>query len=753
MNENVIPVFILNELVILPNQDIKIDLINESTKKVIKESSKKYSDNILVIAPKNPLESSPSIDDFPNVGVIAKIKSKIELSDNKMRIVIRGKKRVNIDKYYQNKKTGVVKCSYSEVDLPEFDQIKETAVKRKLISLTEEYIDSDNSISNSIKVKLNENTDISQLTDIITSFMPLPFNKKIEYMETINPITRANNLINDLFAEININNIDKELDEKLQENLENSQREFILKEKLKEINNELGNDKDEEIERLNELVNNLDISKTSKNKLLNEIKKYASSSEYSPETALLKNYIDTLINLPWHKKTKENKDPKKIMNLLNSSHYGLDEVKERICEYVALKNNSKDLSSPIICLVGPPGVGKTSIAMSIAKSLNREFYKMSVGGLNDSTELVGSRKTYLGASPGKIMQAIIKCDAKNPLILIDEVDKMVRDYKGDPAATLLEILDETQNKYFVDNYIEEPFDLSEVLFVLTANEIDEIPLTLLDRLEIISINSYTLEEKIDIAKNYLIKNILKDYNINIKIANDTIEYLVNNYTKEPGVRELKKLLEKLIRKVCVYEQNSKSITTTHIKKYLGKEISSFVPDIKDYGIVNTVAYSVYGGQISHVEVSKHKGSGKINITGNLGKVLTESVQVVCSYLASEYGIDLNQNDIHIHFINGAQKKDGPSAGLSIATAILSLFKKKIIKKDIAFTGELSLKGSVMPVGAIKEKVTACATSGIKKIYIPKENEEDIKDISKTILNKIEIKLISNYNEVYKEIFK
>ena len=748
-----IPVFILNELVILPNQEIKIDLSNDVSKKVIKDASKNNSSKVLVIAPKNSLETSPSLEDFPSVGVIAKVKSKVELSNGNMRIILRGQKRVRIAKYFQNRETSVLKCTYEVIELPLFDTSKETAIKRKLISLVDEYIKNNKSVSNSVLNSLKEDSDLNHLTDVIASFMPFKFTKKLAYMECINPLNRATSLINDLSEEINISNIDKELDEKLQENLEQGQREYILKEKLREINLELGNTKDEEINNLVNDVNSLSIDISTRNKLLSEIKKYEASSEYSPESALLKNYLDTVINLPWNKTSIENDDVKDISHKLNESHYGLKEIKDRIVEYIVLKKNNQNLKSPIICLVGAPGVGKTSIAMSIADALNRKFYKMSVGGLNDSTELIGSRKTYLGAAPGKIMQAIIKCNAKNPLILIDEVDKMVRDFKGDPAATLLEILDESQNKFFVDNYIEEPFDLSEVMFILTANDIEKIPVTLLDRMEIINIVSYSIYEKIDIARNYLLKAIFDEYNVNLKVSKEVVEYIVTNYTKEPGVRELKRILEKLVRKIFVYEKDTKSITITLANKYLGKEITNYLPKIRDYGIANTLAYTTLGGQISHVEVSKYKGTGKLSITGNTGDILKESAKVVRSYLASEYEIDAQEYDIHIHFMSASQKKDGPSAGVSIAVAMLSLFQKRVIAGENAFTGEITLKGDILPVGGLKEKLTAAASEGIKTIFIPKANEMDLINIPEHVFDQMAVKLVSNFSEIYDVLFR
>ena len=750
---NYIPVFILNELVILPNQEIKIDLNNEGSKKIIKAAGKNDVNKVLVIAPKNSLETAPSIDDLPKVGVIASVKSKLELSNGNLRIVLRGIMRVKIDKYYQNKDTKVLKCSTEVVELPAFDQAKEIAIRRKLISLTEEYISLNKNVSNSILKSIQDSNDINVITDVITSFMPFKFTRKLEYMECINPLTRASNLINDLQEEINISNIDKELDERLQEHLEHGQREYILKEKLKEINNELGNDKDDEIVELENKVNSLKINKRTKDKLLHEIKKYNSCSEYSPESAVIRNYLDTVVNLPWNKSSKENNDVKEIAKALNEKHYGLLEVKDRIIEYISLKEQASDISSPIICLVGPPGVGKTSIAMSIASSLNREFYKISVGGLNDSTELIGSRRTYLGAAPGKIMQAIIKSKVNNPLILIDEVDKMVKDYKGDPASTMLEILDESQNKFFVDNYIEEPFDISGAMFILTANEIENIPATLLDRLEVINLGSYSIYEKIDIARNYILKNIYEAYNCNFKASKEVIEYIVTHYTKEPGVRELKRILEKLVRKICVYEKDCKSITINLACKYLGNEVINYLPKVRDYGISNVLAYTMMGGQITHVEVAKYKGSGKLTITGNSGDILKESARVVLTYLTSEYEIESQNFDVHVHFINAAQKKDGPSAGVSIAVAMLSLFQKRVIDGDIAFTGEITLKGDIMPIGGLKDKLIAAAAVGIKSVFIPKANELDLADVPVTIFDQMAVNLVSNFSEIYDVLFR
>ena len=750
---NLLPVFILNELVILPNQEIKIDLSNEHSKKIIKLSCKNNENKILVIAPKNSLESDPSIEDLPKVGVIAVIKSKVELPNNNLRVILKGENRVSIQKYFQNKNTNILKCMVDVIDLPVFSKAKETATIRKLTQLLKEYINLNKNVSNSILKNVDEEKNLDYLTDIIASFLPFSFSKKLSYMQSINPLNRANDLINDLNEEINICNIDRELDEHLQENIENGQREYILKEKLKEINKELGNTKESEISLLREKLTKLEIDEKTRYKLNNEINKYALCSDYSPESSVIKNYLDTILNLPWNKSCEVCLNTSKVSTILNESHYGLKEVKNRIIEYVYLLKKNPNLSSPIICLLGMPGVGKTSIASSIAKALNRPFYKISVGGLNDSTELIGSRKTYLGACPGKIMQAIIKCKVNNPVILIDEVDKMVKDYKGDPASTLLEILDDVQNKYFIDNYIEEPFDLSKVMFILTANNEESIPLTLLDRLEIIKMDGYLVSQKIDIAKNYLVKNILKEYNSDLKVSKEVLEYVILNYTKEPGVRELKRVLDRLIRKVMVYEKDVKNITILHVNKYLENKEYNYLPEVSSCGIVNSLAYTTMGGRLSHIEVTKYKGTGKIIITGGAQEVLKESVQVVISYLISNYNTDLKTQDIHIHFMETALKKDGPSAGVSIAVAILSLINKKKIPSSIAFTGELSLKGDILPIGGLKEKITSAVEMGINKIYVPSANSGEVQNLMSEILDNIEIIMVNNFSQIYDGLFK
>ena len=535
-----VPVIILKKLVILPNQEIKLELNNKISSQTIKEATLNYKGEILVIAPTDSKEEDPDVDDLPKVGVIAKIKSKLVV-DNGIQVKLRGLKRVAVNKFYNT----VDDILYSEVmyiDLPSLIPEEERAILRKLIDVLKEYISTSNSASNDILSYVTNTLDLNKVTDAIASYLPFDINKKLEYMQNINPIKRAKSLIKDMNEEIKVLKLDEELDDTLNENLVNDQRTFVLKEKLKIIKQELGEVslQEEETKKFRDTLKKLKIDKKIKEKITHEISKYEVMNESSPEISILHNYIDTILNLPWNKSTKENANFNNVLKLLDETHYGLEKIKERISEYVAVKNINSNIKSPIICLVGPPGVGKTSIAMSIAKSLNRNFYKISVGGLNDSTELIGSRRTYLAASPGKIIQGISKCGSNNPVILIDEVDKMVKDYKGDPASTLLEILDPVQNKYFTDNYLEEPFDLSKVLFILTANYIGDIPATLIDRVEVIELNSYTLFEKKDIAKKYLLPRIFKDHIIvddKMRFSEELLYFIINNYTNEAGVRE------------------------------------------------------------------------------------------------------------------------------------------------------------------------------------------------------------------------
>ena len=751
-----IPVILLKNLVILPNQEIKLELNNVISGKAINDASSNFKSEILVVAPMDVLEEEPSVDDLPKVGVIAKIKNKID-NDGVIEIKLRGLKRVAVNKYYQEKNNDVLYSEVMYIDLPSLVEEEENAILKKLVDTLKKYINISKGISNDILNFVSNNKDLNKITDAITSFLPFNISKKLEYMQEINPIKRAKALIKDMNEEIKGIEIDNELEEKIDESLQNDQRKFILKEKMKVLKQELGEDswKKEEVLEYRKVLDKLKIDKKTKDHFSHEIDKYEIMSDDALEVSVMHNYLDWVLHLPWNKTRKENANFDEVYKELNKSHFGMDEIKTRISEYVAIKNLNRNIQSPIICLVGPPGVGKTTIAMSIAKALNRDFYKISVGGLNDSTELVGSRRTYLASAPGKIIQGLNKCGSNNPLMLIDEVDKMVKDYKGDPASTLLEILDPNQNKIFTDNYIEEPFDLSGVLFILTANNVSDIPKPILDRVELIELHSYTVFEKKDIAKNYMLPNILLDnmvYDNKLKFSDELLYFIINNYTEESGVRDLERVLSSLARKITI--NNVKVLNEERVVRLLGnpKYTSNLVME-EENGVVNTLAVSNSGGTLSKIEVVTCKGNDKLTITGNAGNILKESISVVLTMLKLKYKYSFHNEDIHVHFLDASSKKDGPSAGIALSVALCSLKENKKVPSDVAFTGEVSLNGSILKIGGLKEKLIAAYNKNIKVVYMPKSNSEDLENVPKLILDNMEVIPVSNFNEVYTKLFK
>ena len=751
-----IPVILLKNLVILPNQEIKLELNNVISGKAINDASSNFKSEILVVAPMDLLEEEPSVDDLPKVGVIAKIKNKID-NDGVIEIKLRGLKRVAVNKYYQEKNNEVLYSEVMYIDLPALVEDEENAILKKLVDTLKKYINISKGISNDILNFVSNNKDLNKITDAITSFLPFNIGKKLEYMQEINPIKRAKALIKDMNEEIKGIEIDNELEEKIDESLQNDQRKFILKEKMKVLKQELGEDswKKEEVIEYRKVLDKLKIDKKIKDHFSHEIDKYEIMSDDALEVSVMHNYLDWVLHLPWNKTRKENANFDEVYKELNKSHFGMDEIKTRISEYVAIKNLNRNIQSPIICLVGPPGVGKTTIAMSIAKALNRDFCKISVGGLNDSTELVGSRRTYLASAPGKIIQGLNKCGSNNPLILIDEVDKMVKDYKGDPASTLLEILDPNQNKIFTDNYIEEPFDLSGVLFILTANNVSDIPKPILDRVELIELHSYTVFEKKDIAKNYMLPNILLDnmvYDNKLKFSDELLYFIINNYTEEAGVRDLERVLSSLARKITI--NNVKVLNEERVVRLLGnpKYTSNLVME-EENGVVNTLAVSNSGGTLSKIEVVTCKGNDKLTITGNAGNILKESISVVLTMLKLKYKYSFHNEDIHVHFLDASSKKDGPSAGIALSVALCSLKENKKVPSDVAFTGEVSLNGSILKIGGLKEKLIAAYNKNIKVVYMPKSNSENLENVPKLILDNMEVIPVSNFNEVYTKLFK
>ena len=768
---NYLPVMLLKGFVIFPNQEVKLELNNSISEKVIELSKKHHNGHFLVVCPKNTLEETPEISDLPIVGVVAHIKSKIELPNGNIRVVITGLNRVNVNNYNNfDDDEDILMSDVSLLESTSEDVVEETAIKRKLVDLLKQYVNENPTISNSILNNLKNNYDLDSITDLITSFLPFSLDKKILYMEEVSALKRANALIYDISVEMEILKLDTKLDEVLQDDLEKNQREFILKSKLKEIKKELGeeNDKDDVISSYEEKISSLDISEKTKEKLLRELNKYSNMNENYPEASIIINYLESVINLPWNNSKKDNSNIINVKKYLDKTHYGLENVKDRIIEYLTVKKRNPKFRCPILCLVGAPGVGKTTVAISIAEALNKEFYKISVGGLSDPAELIGHRRTYLGSNPGKIIQAINKCGVNNPLILIDEVDKMGKDFRGDPSSALLDILDPSQNKFFIDNYIEEPFDLSNVFFILTANDIEAIPNALRDRLEIIEISSYSDFEKITMAKKYLLPKIYDNYILDeklIKLNDDLLSFIINNYTKEAGVRELSRILDSLIRKIITDNSVNKiklpiTLNEEKIISYLGK--TKYDKDVfnktLEPGLVNALAKSDNGGALVPLECCFYEGHGELITTGMLGDSMKESIKVAVSYIRSHsdlYKISdyyFNSKDIHLHALEGAIKKDGPSAGVTVTTAILSLILNVNIPKNIAMTGEISLRGDILPVGGIKEKLLAAYNNKITKVYIPMSNKKDLDEIPEKVLSKLKIKLINNYEEIYQDLF-
>jgi ATP-dependent Lon protease len=534
---------------------------------------------------------------------------------------------------------------------------------------------------------------------------------------------------------------------------------------------ELGDvpDKNDEVKEFKDKLAKLKCSKRVKDKISHEISRYEATNTNSPELGMIRDYLDWMLNLPWNKYTKDNEDLNSVKALLDSTHYGLKDVKDRILEYLAVKQNTNNLRSPILCLVGPPGVGKTSLAQSIAKSLGRKVTKISVGGINDEAEIVGHRRTYIGANPGRIIQGIRKADSANPVFIIDEIDKMTKDIKGDPASSLLEVLDPEQNNKFSDHYIEEDFDLSKVFFIATANYLEQIPYELRDRLEIIEVPSYTEYEKLDIARDYLVPKELEQHgltSLQINIDDAALLSLIEHYTKEAGVRELERVLASLLRKIVKNLLTNKKVAYYHIsekdlEKYLGKKKYRYMAPSKagEVGVVNGMAYTMFGGDILPIEATYFKGKGDLILTGSLGDVMRESCQIALSYIkanAKKFNISedlLTKNDIHLHFPEGAINKDGPSAGGAITTSLISVLTNTKVSSKLAMTGEITLRGKIIPIGGLREKVIGAHRAGIKEIILPSENEKDLSEIPEELKKDLTFIFVKDYADIYKEVFK
>lgn len=752
MKEN-IPVLLLKKLTILPSQEVRIELNNELSKKVIDLSTIEFSNKILIVLPSNTLEESPTITDLPKSGVLTLINSKIVLPNNNYRVVLKGLNRVKINNYqsYPNDKSiliGNAKMLY----IDKGETLEETALRKRLVSLVNTYIKINPEIDNSIITKINNSASLGDITDIVVTFLRLPKDKKIYYMNEFDDILRAKALIKEINIELEIFKLDGKIEKEIKESFAKEQKEFVIKERIRKLNEELGvsSSKETELNDLKDKIDNFNCPEEVKRKLSNELQRYEYTPASSPEISMIRTYIDTLLSLPYNQSSTEETSKDKIRKELDKTHYGLEDVKNRIIEYAVLKKNNPDLENPIICLVGAPGIGKTSIARTIATALKRKFTKISLGGLNDSSELIGHRRTYLGSAPGKIISSLIKCETNNPVILLDEVDKLVKDYKGDPASVLLDILDSKQNKDFTDNYIEEAFDLSKCLFILTANDAKEIPSILRDRLELIYLPSYTIYDKKDIASMYLINTICSKYNTKLEINEDVILDIIKYYTMESGVRELNRLLDKVVRYLVI--NKIKEITPSDLEIILGNKLYTNDSKTNKVGEVNIIGVTPFGGTMLKVQAA-YNNYNSLNITGNVGDKLKDAVNLCLAYLDSEGLLDLKKKGLYLNFSGSNLTIDGASGSVGIVTSILSLINDKEISSDIALIGNIDLYGNILKVSKLKEKIITAYNAGIRTIYLPQGNIEDEKDLPLFILKEMALIHTSNYSEIKKYLFK
>ena len=760
-----LPVLLLKNMVLFPYNEIRIEFDSSEDKKLISLVESCYDNKLLIVNPKDTLEISPEIDELPNYGIVGKIKMKLEMPNGKTRIIILGESRVKIFAY--SKDDDMYEALYTTLPREELSPKEEMAYVRALNKHIDVYVKEVPYMSNTILSQTAGINDIDKLTDIVVLYLPINYERKQDYLKEVSSTIRVKMILDDINSDIEILKLEQNIEMSVANSLEETQKEFVLREKLKVIKKELGEESQSEVDILRNKIEVLDCPKKVKEKLNLELSKYEMANSISPETGMIRNYIDWLLSLPWSKTTEDRKDLNKVREILDSSHYGLDNVKDRVIEYLAVKQNTNNSRSPIICLVGPPGVGKTTFAKNIAKSLNRKVTKISVGGINDEAEIIGHRRAYVGAAPGLIIQGMKKAGTKNPVFIIDEIDKMTKDIKGDPASSLLEVLDKEQNKYFTDHYIEEEFDLSSVMFVATANYLSQIPEELRDRLEIIELSSYTEYEKLDIAKRHLIKDQKVEHGLkenDVEFPDETILTLIRNYTKESGVRELDRLIATILRKIVkkiIVDKTKKGyvINPEDLEEYLGIKKYLYNDNLEEdrIGIVNGLAYTIYGGDILPIEVTSFKGKEELVLTGSLGEVMQESAKIALDYIKSNselFGINIssfNDKTIHIHIPEGAIQKEGPSAGVALTTALLSLFINLPVSSKISMTGEITLTGRILPIGGLKEKVIGAYRARVNKIFIPRENEKDLKDIPQNIRDKIDFILVDNYNEIFNEL--
>lgn len=763
---NIFPCIALRGVTIFPGTVMSFDIGREKSLKALEEAME--ADKLLYVATQRDDDIQiPTFGDMYTVGTIVRVKQVLKIQGDATRVLVEGLSRAKVEAIIAEEDFLEAKI----IELHETINIKELTIREKALyrMVKEEFFEYASMVplrDQDSPRKVYNATDPIVALDIIANELDASITVRQELLEEPSFMARLDYVRSIIREENAIAKIEQTISEDVKQNMDNNQKEYFLREKLKVIQQELGmGDEEQEGQEWQEKLLKLGLDKKIEEKVSREIKKFTRMPLSSPESSVIRNYVETILELPWKEASKSDVDFIKAEKILNRDHYGLDKVKERILEYLAVVQLSKGIKGPILCLVGPPGVGKTSIAKSIATATGREFVRMSLGGVRDEAEIRGHRRTYIGAIPGRVISSIKDVGKNNPVFLFDEVDKIGADFKGDPASALLEVLDPEQNNAFTDHFLEIPFDLSNVMFITTANSLDTIPRPLLDRMEIIEVSGYTEEEKVKIAQKYLIPKKLKEHGLekeNLKITEGALRDIINYYTRESGVRNLEReianICRKVARKVVTTKEEKFNVTSKTLSEYLGKKKFSYdeISKKNQVGVTTGMAWTSVGGDTLFVETAVIPGTGKLSLTGKLGDVMQESAKAAISYIRSA-AKDLNieedfykKYDLHIHVPEGAVPKDGPSAGVTMCTSVVSALTGTSVRRDVAMTGEITLRGKVLPVGGIKEKVLAAHRAGIKKVLLPKENERDLEDIPKSVRDKLEFVFLAKAEDALKE---
>ena len=767
MNENdanpivQLPLVCTRGVVVFPNQEVIIDVGREKSTRAVEEAQEKYESQVVLVAQRDLALEEPDVNDVYSYGTLCQIKH-IRRMDGYLRVKFRGMQRVELHTII-NDDTLMSVTAEVKTDIAQ-DPMEEVALVRKIAKQFEEIEAVSQTIPKEMINELAKGVSAPVLSDQIAQLFPFTLEKRQELLETLGVNERLYLILQEIESEKELSQIENKINDKVKTRIEESQKEYYLREKMRAIKEELGDvpDTDKDVDAIRKRLEENPYPDSIKDKIRDELSRYEMLPAASGETGVIKTYIDWMMDLPWWQESRDNEDLNLASEILDADHYGLEKIKERILEYLAVKQMTNSLRAPIICLVGPPGVGKTSLAKSVARALDRKFVKISLGGVKDESEIRGHRRTYLGSMPGRFIQAMKKAGTVNPVFLIDEIDKMASDYKGDPASAMLEVLDPEQNSLFSDHYIEEPYDLSKVLFIATANYLENIPNALRDRLEIIELSSYTELEKIEIAKRHLVPKQIKENGLKtsqLKIDDEMISFLIRYYTRESGVRQLERVIATVCRKsvLAILKDNKRSIKVTKklVKEWLGHEEFEYGKrETKDQiGTVTGLAYTSFGGDVLQVEVNHFEGKGKLVITGQLGDVMKESATIAYDYVranAKKYKIQpevFEKNDIHIHVPEGAVPKDGPSAGVTLTTALVSSLSDTPVKANLAMTGEVTLRGNVLPIGGLKEKSMAAHRCGITTIVIPKANVKDLDDVPATVKESVNFVPVERVSQV------